>query len=530
MSLLSEIKNFAYEVLGIEKTNAPKNSETKTNMKTPVIECNTEAPEDKLAISAEKPVIKNAALNEGGMKKSLELIGTKNGFDISKLLKNGLIEKIAGEFSKLTPEDRKNIYQALEFTIAKFKNIEINSDVSESEALAAFAKIYYEAISSGEFESCQEFDTAKGDINAELGEDFKNLDSEAQKAKLKQIRKKDQLVFEQQLEEVQNLPKIERVEAENRIRARHSRIQRGRFFDVVLTNRSETALNSMVILNSQDMEYGFSTIMATRCSSREQTKTADMATYNFTKELISAYQEVGDEVSAEVLQNYTNTVISYMSADAAEAYQTAYMEDKENYVKAATKQQKGKKLTKEEATLLKTMKPEYYEATEKALSQNIIEQIPVETEKQVNYVKTTPSTRVANTPKEADNVIIKQIPVADTVKQTSEKISNPIVVAKQIKSVGIVEAMKKFSQKEVIATVLNDSNLKHLRPQLTPIIKSCDIKALKKIASDCTDSSFVFICSIVGKDKFEELTKDKKDLCYQARALVENMEKQYAAC
>lgn len=529
MSILSAIKNFAYEVLGIEKNDAALSADKKREIKTPVIECKTEVPEDKVEISNKEAKSENAATNAGGMKKTLELLGTKHGFDLSKLLKEGLIEKMAGEFSKLTPEDRKNVFKALEFTLSKLKNIEINSDASESEVLAAFAKLYYEAVSSGEFESCQEFDTAKGDINKELGEDFKELDTETQRDKLKQIRKKDQLLLEQELDGVKELPKIERAEAENRIRARHRRIQRGRFMDVVVTNRSEAALNSMVILNSQDMDYGFTSLMDTRCSNRERTRTADMATYDFTKSLISDYQEVGDEVAPEVLQNYTATVINYMSSYAAEEYKAAYEEDKKNYETAVIKQQKGEKLTEKEQTLLRTMKPEYFEATEKAVTPNIIAQTPVKPEKQVVYKELARTLRVANTPKESDNVVTKQEPVTNTVKRTVDRASYPIVVAKQIKSVGIVEAMKKYSQKEVIATVLNDKNLKHLRPQLTPIIKSCDIKALKKIAADCSDSSFVFICSIVGKDKFEELTKDKKDLCFQARQLVENMEEQYAA-
>ena len=116
------------------------------------------------------------------------------------------------------------------------------------------------------------------------------------------------------------------------------------------------------------------------------------------------------------------------------------------------------------------------------------------------------------------------------------KTSNPIEkqtykpkqIAKEIKKTGIDDAIKNFGHSTVIETVLDNPDLKHMRPQLATIIKGYDLNSLKKLAQSCSTSSFLYICSIVNKEFVEELKDERKDLCYSARKQVENMEKQYA--
>ena len=113
--------------------------------------------------------------------------------------------------------------------------------------------------------------------------------------------------------------------------------------------------------------------------------------------------------------------------------------------------------------------------------------------------------------------------------KTLIKKNNPIIVASKIKKLGIEEAIKEYGKTEVITAILDNNNLKHLRPLLGTIIKSYDKNSIKEIATNCSDSAFVYICSIVDGNMIAELTENRRDLCFAARNQIENMEKEYEA-
>ena len=138
--------------------------------------------------------------------------------------------------------------------------------------------------------------------------------------------------------------------------------------------------------------------------------------------------------------------------------------------------------------------------------------------------KTIPNIKIDNNKKET----ITDIENAKVSNLVSKQTNNSILSAKEIRTTSIDYAIKKFGHSTVIETVLDNPNLKHMRPQLATIIKGYDLNSLKKLAQNCSTSAFVYICSIVNKEFVEELKDERKDLCYSARKQVENMEKQYA--
>ena len=130
----------------------------------------------------------------------------------------------------------------------------------------------------------------------------------------------------------------------------------------------------------------------------------------------------------------------------------------------------------------------------------------------------------------AGDIHEKQNPNNPKGEENMDKWNNRVgrLIAKEIKKTGIDDAIKNFGHSTVIETVLDNPDLKHMRPQLATIIKGYDLNSLKELAQSCSTSSFVYICSIVNKEFVEELKDERKDLCYSARKQVENMEKQYA--
>ena len=109
--------------------------------------------------------------------------------------------------------------------------------------------------------------------------------------------------------------------------------------------------------------------------------------------------------------------------------------------------------------------------------------------------------------------------------------SNPIAIAKNIKEEGVEGAIKKYGS-DAIEIILDYYGFKHLRSKLTTIIRSYDLKTLEDITKSCSDTSFVYICSVVNSDYVTKLRENRertKGLCYVADKLVKNMEGEYAS-
>ena len=542
MSILTEIKNFACEILGIEKLPEVKSAEKKSPEL--IIKCeNVESPEDKLEIKNNQPSEASKA-NTGAMKENIELKCTKYGFDGKELLKRGLLERVAGiakeEFSKLSEEEKNKILGCIDFTLAKFqeykKNNQISKDASVEELITETAKIYYNALKSGEFRNLQEFETAKGNINQELGDNFKNLDRIAQRAVLAKVRKNDEAKLKTELEAIKDLPEEQRAEAEMHIKRRHRHIQQGRFIDVVNVNASETAIEALIILPSSDLQYGAATVLMTRCDATERVRTADLADYSFFKALAENYNNVGDALSAEVVAGYTAHMMAEKSPEAAAQYQMEFSNDLKSYEE---KIKNGEEVPEYLKAVMKGCKDGIKQVSTVIDSETEQTKSEKHTEKSdIEPIILQDSTVVMAAAKEeiqndepalANEDDIKPV-ISEKEKGHTKKekkaallVSNPIVIAKVIKEKGLNQAIKEYSANNIIETILDDGNLRHLRSRLATIIKSSDINSLIKISDTCSDSSFVFICSVVNPDKVKILEENRGHLCYTARKEVERI-------
>lgn len=617
MSFLSGIKNFIKtEILGIEETNTKTQNADKKD-KTPVIECKTEAPVDKFENKGtdSKQGSKSSSMSIKAMEQNIEKLPSEN-FDLKKMLKNGLLEKITGkskdEFLQLSNREKTLLYNVVKTSVEKYDTLikegKLNKNANPEELIAAFSQIFYEALESGDFKTAEEFQNEVGDVAAELGQDFDKQPDKVQRQMLKANRQNHDKKMQAELDAVKDLPENKRKAAEARIHRRYNHIRRGRFIDIAAQKSSYSTVSAMIILDSRDMQFGAQTVLETRCSQEEKTKTADYANYEFTKNLIKDYKEVGDTVNAEDLKGYTQTFMEQKSCAAVNEYQKNYKADRDTYEAALQKQRNGEALSAEEKELLATMSSDYYTATaqgigegalnnvnmtnnekaefiakwdsdakqysdyevvtqnvKKALEQNpehkeikekFVEIKQKEQEKAVNKnekpeqttetpIQTVKPTVQAmgystQTPPPVQKIKktkqIKSTETKNTVTKPENTIvnkqsANSIVIAQEIKEQGIDKAIKNYGS-DAIQVILDNACFSHLRSKLTIIIKSYDLKNLKDISRDCSDSAFVFICSVVNKNFISDLIENRehsKGLCYAAEKLVQNMEGQHAA-
>ena len=604
MGIFSTVKNFIKtEVLGVTDDTQVKPAQKSTKSAKPnaVVECkNIGKNEDIIVINNKN---KKQAANKaqkrsvGQIRESIKQKCQANNINFAEVLKN--IPQVAGltreKFNAL-PENLKEevmlfLEKELDRTIALQKKHGHSDKTNTAEVVTESAKNKYEAKKAGVNVNAVEEEA--GDVNAELGKDFRKLSRKEKRARFKQMIKARKEAFEHRLQE--RLAKISpryRAKMEAKLRAEHEYAENARFNEVLATNDSDTALEAVVMLPAEKMATGIKTVLKTRCDKTEKTATADKAKFEYTEGLMKDYYERGEKPSGEVVQEYTQTVVAAKSAQAVVEYQNDYKAKRDAYESGEetpayldkdffTSSAKGigegalenTNMTNDEKAQFisdwndDAKKYDDYEI----VTRNVNEQLETKSEykeisdkvKVINEEKAQTKVKTAN--KTVENEVTQKTPAEETYKaqtvtpepviQTTSnikidnnskqktvinekitKISNPvpkqtnnsILIAKEIRTTSIDDAIKKFGHSTVIETVLDNPNLKHMRPQLATIIKGYDLNSLKKLAQSCSTSSFVYICSIVNKEFVEELKDERKDLCYSARKQVENMEKQNA--
>lgn len=604
MGIFSTVKNFIKtEVLGVTDDTQVKPAQKSTKSAKPnaVVECkNVGKNEDTVVINNKN---KKQAANKaqkrsvGQIRESIKQKCQANNINFAEVLKN--IPQVAGltreKFNAL-PENLKEevmlfLEKELDRTIALQKKHGHSDKTNTAEVVTESAKNKYEAKKAGVNVNAVEEEA--GDVNAELGKDFRKLSRKEKRARFKQMIKARKEAFEHRLQE--RLAKISpryRAKMEAKLRAEHEYAENARFNEVLATNDSDTALEAVVMLPAEKMATGIKTVLNTRCDKTEKTATADKAKFEYTEGLMKDYYERGEKPSGEVVQEYTQTVVAAKSAQAVVEYQNDYKAKRDAYESGEetpayldkdffTSSAKGigegalenTNMTNDEKAQFisdwndDAKKYDDYEI----VTRNVNEQLETKSEykeisdkvKVINEEKAQTKVKTAN--KTVENEVTQKTPAEETYKaqtvtpepviQTTSnikidnnskqktvinekitKISNPvpkqtnnsILIAKEIRTTSIDDAIKKFGHSTVIETVLDNPNLKHMRPQLATIIKGYDLNSLKKLAQSCSTSSFVYICSIVNKEFVEELKDERKDLCYSARKQVENMEKQNA--
>ena len=434
MSFLSGIKNFIKtEILGVQETDT-KNQVAAKKDTTPVIECETEAPVDKLEKKNTKNSVQSVKTQKGMSRKAMEATienTPSEHIDIKKMLRKGLIERVTGmtkdDFDKLTPQQKNRVVMAIKTSVEKFDELQEQGKISKKadieEIVTSFAQILAESLNNGEFKTLQEFEKAMGDFTENFGKDFDKKSSKEQRRIIKEHRLADEKQMRAELEEVKNLPKSERVAAEIKIRNRHNHIRKGRFVDITAQCDSKTAVNSLVILDSKDLQYGAKTVLATRCNAEERTATADYAEYSVTKNIIADYKEIGDEVNSEVLEGYTQTFMEQKSANAVKAYQTDYVKDRDNYEAVLAKQKRGEALTAEEQALLDTMKPDYYTATAKGIGSGALNNVNMTNDEKAEFISNWQAdAKKYSDYKEVTQGVNKQLETNPELKEIKEKV------------------------------------------------------------------------------------------------------------
>ena len=600
MGIFSTVKNFIKtEVLGVTDDTQVKPAQKSTKSAKPnaVIECKVDKIGDIIVINNKQAENKAQKRSVGQIRESIKQKCQANNINFAQVLKN--IPQIAGltrEKFEALPEKQKEevmlfLEKELDRTIALQKKHGHSDKTNTAEVVTESAKNKYEAKKAGVNVNAVEEEA--GDVNAELGKDFRKLSRKEKRARFRQMVKARKEAFEHRLQE--RLAKISpkyRATMEAKWRAEHEYAENTRFNEVLATNDSDTALEAVVMLPAEKMATGIKTVLNTRCDKAEKTATADKAKFEYTEGLMKDYYERGETPSGEVVQEYTQTIVSAKSAQAVVEYQNDYKAKRDAYESGEetpayldkdffTSSAKGigegalenTNMTNDEKAKFisdwndDAKKYDDYEIVTK----NVNEQLETKSEykeisdkvKVINEEKAQTKVKTAN--KTVENEVTQKTPAEETYKaqtvtpepviQTTSnikidnnnkqktiinekitKISNPvpkqtnnsILIAKEIRTTSIDDAIKKFGHSTVIETVLDNPDLKHMRPQLATIIKGYDLNSLKKLAQSCSTSSFVYICSIVNKEFVEELKDERKDLCYSARKQVENMEKQYA--
>lgn len=595
MGIFTRVKNFIKtEVLGVTDNTQVKPAQNLTKSAKPnaIVECkNVGKNEDTVVINnknKKQPANKTQKRSVGQIRESIKQKCQANNINFAQVLKN--IPQVAGlskeKFEALTDVQKQEVMLFLEKELDKIIALQRKHGRSDktntAEVVTESAKNKYEAKKAGV--NIKSMEEEAGDINAELGTDFKKLSRKEKRAKFKQMVKARKEAFEHRLQA--KLAKISpkyRAKMEAKWRAEHEFAENARFNEVLATNDSDTALEAVVMLPAKRMATGIKTVLNTRCDKAEKTATADKAKFEYTEGLMKDYYERGEKPSGEIVQEYTQTIVSAKSAQAVAEYQNDYKAKRDAYESGKevpayldkdffTSSAKGigegalentnmtndekakfisdwnddakkyddyKVVTKSVNEKLET-KSEYKEISDKVKTINE-EKAKLVENKVIQEMATEPTYHIQEITTEPLSKTIPNIKIDNNKKETitdkknakvsnllSKQTNNSILIAKEIRTTSIDYAIKKFGHSTVIETVLDNPNLKHMRPQLATIIKGYDLNSLKKLAQNCSTSAFVYICSIVNKEFVEELKDERKDLCYSARKQVENMEKQYA--
>lgn len=583
MGLLSEVKNFIKtDILGI--TN--KSDTTVKPAKTPVIQCQEPGKNEDVVQISDNKTPKPAPKNLGQIKQSIEMKCRANGINYMGIRK--IFSEVAGvsqeQFEQLSEEEKINVFKAVDHTIDKTielqKKYGASAQTSTTGVIKASAHNAYEAISTGSFENFEEFDKEVGDVNAELGEDFKKVEIKERRQRMDNLAKRRKARFEARLQERLNkLPENERAAAEQKMRSQYRFTERARFHEAVAANDSETGLHAITMLGAEDMNYGMTTVLETRCNKAEATRTADMANFDFTESLLASYHARGEKASAETVKAFTETNVSAKSAQAVTQYQEDYNTRRRAYengedvppymneeIFTATAQGIGEGALNN-VNMTAAEKAEFitkwendakqyndYETVTKSVKESLetkpeykdIKRIKKELETEQKETKTDKTAKITSLEKSEDIKVSKEVQTEISYNKSEPKAEQknvntttnpivqtksftPVIAAQDIQKNGVKKAIEKYGHTNVIEIILDNQNLKHLRPQLTAIIKSYDLQSLKKLTKDCSMSSFVYICSIVNDDFIQELKDERPDLCYSARKQIEKMEEKDAA-
>ena len=609
MSILSGIKNFIYQTIGVDDTKSAKTKSVKSTKSASTKSVKSDPAKTSEPVFQQNPspvgdvvTIKNKESNKkqttaqpqrsvGQIRQSIENKCRANNLDFTKLKQRfGYIaEDLKTKFEELPEKEQVKILLVVEHEIDRIIQLQnkhgksVQTDTTN--AVIESAKTKVEAEEVGIKEKDLEKDT--DDVKNKLGKDFSKVSINERRRRLDAYAKSEYKKFREQLDvELAKLPESERAAYEEKMIKEYDIKMQARFNDIIATQDSETGLNAIVILRADKMAEGMRIVKRTRANRAEVVRISDKADWNFTEGIIQTQYDRGERISCDAVQEYTTEVITDKSATAVQQYQTRYMERRQAFENGenvpeylnqdfftasakgigqgalnntnmtmdekaefisqwkedAQKFEDRDVVTKDVNEILEK-NPEYKKLAEKVQVIEAKKAAEKAVQKDTNKTQTT-TTKVIENKKQTSvtTETVAKPQVVNSQKEekvkpakqvTSNTVTNPLTqnnqeIAKDIQALGIDNAIKEYGHKAVIFTVLDNQNLKHMRPTLAPIIKSYDLQSLKKLVSDCSTGSFLYICSIVNKEYVAELRDERQDLCYSARKIVENMEKQNA--
>lgn len=610
MGILSGIKNFIREAIGVDDT---KNVKPATSKK-PVVKPNSvvktdNIPENEDTFKKTTTQVSDTAKQPknqrtvGQIKQSIENKCRANNLNFSKL--RNRFSHIAGHlrerFEALPEEEQTKILlvieQEIDNVIALQKKHGKSTQIDNTEVVIASAKTKAEAEENGISE--QELEEKSGDINEELGKDFRELGIKERRKRMDNLAKARKQEFEENLrKDLAKIPEEERAEYEKRKREEFRITEENRFNQIIATQDSETALNAIAMMPAENMTNALRRVKRTRVNKAETTRISDKADFEFTEGILKTQYERGEKASADTIKEYTAEVMMDKSTAAVAQYQDDYMTRRRAYENGEdvpvyldneffTASAKGigegalnntNMTTEEKAEFISKWKEDAknfddYEVVTKDVNEalqnkpenkELAEKVKLADKKraEAKAVQNKESDSRTVNPKKSDkstfgystnelyyttgsaqktdydkNSSTSSMNSPKVVYTATKKATNTIAenkayssteVTKHIQKNGIDSALKEYDSRVVITTVLDTPSLKYMRPSLTPLIKSYDLQSLKELAKDCSTSAFLYICRIVNKEYVEELKKERQDLCYSARQIVENMEKQNA--
>ena len=519
------------------------------------------------------------------IKASIENKCQANGLDFRKLSK--YFGDVAGitmeEFKQLPQEEQTFILEVIDHELDRLIMLKRKHKLSkhaDKEALVRCeAQNTYEAVNEGHFKNVNDFEKHREDIKKQLGEDFEKLSPQEKGERFKAYAEKRAEACRAELNKrFRHLPEAERKAEIKKAEAQQNAVTKAEFIDIIATEDSETAVEAMVILNGKDMAYGARTILETRVDKAERTRAADYIKFEKAEELVKSYAERGCEPDEQTIEEFTNTIVMYKSTEGVNEYQNAYNERRQQYESGEaqsplmdkffkstakgigqgamnnvnmTSDEKAKFIAKwiedakqykdcEEVTkkVIKELEtnPEYKELAKKVQEERKIiqQQREGKSGRKTESKKTPVTSQSHKTPSQNNTIPVQKNETPSlnkiaTKKGTNntlqKKVANKVVVANKVKTLGLSEAVKEYGHASVIKTILENQNLKYLRPQLSAYLKTYNINALKQITNHCSDSSFVYICSVVNPDLVDDLKESRNHLCYSANKQLEMMEK-----
>ena len=596
MGIFTRVKNFIKtEVLGVTNDTKVKPAQNSTKSAKPnaVVECkNVGKNEDTIVINnknKKQPANKTQKRSVGQIRESIKQKCQANNINFAQVLKN--IPQVAGlskeKFEALPDVQKQEVMlfleKELDKTIALQRKHGRSDKTNTAEIVTESAKNKYEAKKAGVDVNAMEKEA--GDVNAELGKDFRKLSRKEKRARFRQMVRARKEAFEHRLQV--RLAKISpkyRAKMEAKWRAEHEFAENTRFNEVLATNDSDTALEAVVMLPAKNMATGIKTVLNTRCDKAEKTATADKAKFEYTESLMKDYYERGEKPSTEVVQEYTQIIVSAKSAQAVVEYQNDYKAkrdayesgkevpaylDKDFFTSSAkgigegalentnmTNDEKAKFISdwnddakkyddyeivtksvnekletkseyKEIARKVKTISEEKTRAQTVNTSNRNAESHPTSKKNQEFQAVTTSPIAPTSTNKKTTKTVLDTKTNTNSTKKTNPNY-NPVLIAKEIEKTSVPKTIEKYGLVPVLETLFSVPNIAYNHETLKTYIKGLDLNSLKKVTKSCSDFTFTYICSIVNEEFAKELADSRKDLCYSARLELKNMEKQYA--